>query len=69
VEPAKVEPAKDVKPAAVPTTLLARMLDVRREALVDQVRRGRDPDTMGPGDCGCGGSIEGWKILLEEAGK
>ena len=69
VEPAKVEPAKDVKPAAVPTTLLARMLDVRREALVDQVRRGRDPDTMGPGDCGCGGSSEGWKILLEEAGK
>ena len=69
VEPAKVEPAKDVKPAAVPTTLLARMLDVRREALVDQVRRGRDPDTMGPGDCGCGGSMEGWKILLEEAGK
>jgi hypothetical protein len=45
------------------------MLDVRREALVDQVRRGRDPDTMGPGDCGCGGSSEGWKILLEEAGK
>ena len=69
VEPAKVDPAKDVKPAAVPTTLLARMLDVRREALVDQVRRGRDPDTMGPGDCGCGGSSEGWKILLEEAGK
>ena len=69
VEPTKVEPAKDVKPAAVPTTLLARMLDVRREALVDQVRRGRDPDTMGPGDCGCGGSSEGWKILLEEAGK
>ena len=69
VEPPKVEPAKDVKPAAVPTTLLARMLDVRREALVDQVRRGRDPDTMGPGDCGCGGSSEGWKILLEEAGK
>jgi len=24
---------------------------------------------MGPGDCGCGGSSEGWKILLEEAGK
>ena len=69
VEPPKVEPAKDVKPAAVPTTLLTRMLDVRREALVDQVRRGRDPDTMGPGDCGCGGSSEGWKILLEEAGK
>ena len=69
IEPPKVEPAKDVKPAKVPTTLLARMLDVRREALVDQVRRGRDPDTMGPGDCGCGGSIEGWKILLEEVGK
>jgi len=49
--------------------LLTRMLDLRREALVDQVRRGRDPDSMGPGDCGCGGSIEGWKILLEEVSK
>jgi N-acetylglucosamine-6-phosphate deacetylase len=66
IEPLKVEPAK---PAAAPTTLLTRMLDLRREALVDQVRRGRDPDSMGPGDCGCGGSSEGWKILLEEASK
>ena len=68
-EPPKVDPAKDAKPAAAPTTLLTRMLDLRREALVDQVRRGRDPDSMGPGDCGCGGSIEGWKILLEEVSK
>jgi imidazolonepropionase-like amidohydrolase len=66
IEPPKAEPAK---PAAAPTTLLTRMLDLRREALVDQVRRGRDPDSMGPGDCGCGGSSEGWKILLEEASK
>jgi len=64
-----VDPAKDAKPAAAPTTLLTRMLDLRREALVDQVRRGRDPDSMGPGDCGCGGSNEGWKILLEEVSK
>jgi len=69
IEPPKVDPAKDAKPAAAPTTLLTRMLDLRREALVDQVRRGRDPDSMGPGDCGCGGSSEGWKILLEEVSK
>lgn len=66
IEPPKAEPAK---PAAAATTLLTRMLDLRREALVDQVRRGRDPDSMGPGDCGCGGSSEGWKILLEEVSK
>jgi len=65
IEPPKVEPAKDAKPAA--KTLLTRMLDVRREAMVDQVRRGRDPESMGPGDCGCGGSSEGWKILLQES--
>ncbi|MCE9619543.1 MAG: amidohydrolase [Planctomycetes bacterium] len=64
IEPPKAEPAKDAKPA--PTTLLTRMMDLRREALVEQVRRGRDPESMGPGDCGCGGSSEGWRILLEE---
>jgi hypothetical protein len=21
--------------------------------------------SIGPGDCGCGGSVEGWKIMLE----
>ncbi len=65
IEPPKVEPAKDAKPA--PATLLSRMLNVRREAMVDEVRRGRDPESMGPGDCGCGGSSEGWKILLQES--
>ena len=50
-----------------PATLLSRMLNVRREAMVDEVRRGRDPESMGPGDCGCGGSSEGWKILLQES--
>jgi len=56
------EPAKDAKPAA---GLLARLLDQRREALLDEVRRGRDPDSIGPGDCGCGGSAQGWKLMLE----
>ena len=65
IELPKVEPAKDAKPA--PATLLSRMLNVRREAMMDQVRRGRDPESMGPGDCGCGGSSEGWKILLQES--
>ena len=65
IEPPKVEPTKDAKPA--PATLLSRMLNVRREAMVDEVRRGRDPESMGPGDCGCGGSSEGWKILLQES--
>jgi hypothetical protein len=41
------------------------MLDVRRAALLDEVARGRDPMSIGPGDCGCGGSVEGWKIMLE----
>jgi imidazolonepropionase-like amidohydrolase len=54
------------KPAEKPASLLSRMLDLRREAFVEQVRRGRDPESMSPGDCGCGGSSEGWRLLLEE---
>jgi hypothetical protein len=56
------EPAKDAKPAS---GLLARLLDQRRETLLDEVRRGRDPESIGPGDCGCGGSAQGWKLMLE----
>ncbi len=59
------EPAKDAaKPA---TGLLARLMEQRRQALLDQVRRGRDPDSIGPGDCGCGGSAQGWKLMLEDS--
>jgi hypothetical protein len=47
--------------------MLARMLETRRETLLDEVRRGRDPDSIGPGDCGCGGSAEGWRLMLEDA--
>jgi hypothetical protein len=51
------EAPKDAKPAdAKPANMLARMLDARRESLIDLVRKGRDPDSIGPGDCGCGGS-------------
>ncbi|NBU42253.1 MAG: hypothetical protein EBS51_15935, partial [Planctomycetia bacterium] len=56
------EPAKD---APKPAGMLARLLEQRRNALLDEVRRGRDPDTIGPGDCGCGGSAQGWKLMLE----
>jgi hypothetical protein len=60
------EAPKDAKPAdAKPANMLARMLDARRESLIDLVRKGRDPDSIGPGDCGCGGSAEGWKLMLE----
>jgi len=62
VKPADAKPAAEVKP-----TMLTRMLDARRESFIDQVRRGRDPESIGPGDCGCGGSAEGWKILMEGA--
>jgi hypothetical protein len=58
------EPAKESKPAP---GMLARMLETRRETLLDEVRRGRDPDSIGPGDCGCGGSAEGWRLMLEDA--
>jgi N-acetylglucosamine-6-phosphate deacetylase len=58
------EPAKDAA-AKPPATLFTRLLDQRREALIDEVRRGRDPDLIGPGDCGCGGSAQGWKLMLE----
>ena len=57
------EPAKESKPAP---GMLARMLEARRETLLDEVRRGRDPDSIGPGDCGCGGSAEGWRLMLED---
>ena len=60
------EAPKDAKPAdAKPANMLARMLDARRESLIHLVREGRDPDSIGPGDCGCGGSAEGWKLMLE----
>jgi len=59
------EPPKETKPPEAKPTLLSRMLDVRRAALLDEVARGRDPMSIGPGDCGCGGSAEGWKIMLE----
>jgi N-acetylglucosamine-6-phosphate deacetylase len=55
----------EAKPVEAKPTLLSRMLDVRRAALLDEVARGRDPMSIGPGDCGCGGSAEGWKIMLE----
>ena len=58
------EPVKESKPAP---GMLARMLEARREVLLDEVRRGRDPDSIGPGDCGCGGSAEGWRLMLEDA--
>ena len=58
------EPAKETKPAP---GMLARMLETRRMTLLDEVRRGRDPDSIGPGDCGCGGSAEGWRMMLEES--
>jgi imidazolonepropionase-like amidohydrolase len=56
------EPAKEAAPSG---GLLARMLQDRDAALMDEVRRGRDPMTVGPGDCGCGGSAEGWRLMLE----
>ena len=33
----------------------------------DEVRQGRDPMSIGPGDCGCGGSTDGWNLLLENS--
>ena len=59
------EPPKETKPPEAKPTLLSRMLDARRTALLDEVSRGRDPMSIGPGDCGCGGSAEGWKLMLE----
>jgi hypothetical protein len=41
------------------------MLQDRDATLMDEVRRGRDPMMVGPGDCGCGGSAEGWRLMLE----
>jgi N-acetylglucosamine-6-phosphate deacetylase len=38
--------------------LLARMMEARRKWMEEQVRLGRDPAEMSPGDCGCGGAAD-----------
>ncbi len=65
-KPAEGKPT-ETKPTEAKPTLLTRMLDARRHALIDEVRQGRDPMSIGPGDCGCGGSTDGWNLLLENS--
>jgi hypothetical protein len=50
-EPSDSQP--DTQPASRPGTLLSRMLQQHEEWVEEQLRQGRDPDEMRPGDCGC----------------
>jgi imidazolonepropionase-like amidohydrolase len=56
-EPAKPQAspqtAPETQPSTRPGTLLVRMLQQRAEWEEEQLRMGRDPDEMRPGDCGC----------------
>jgi N-acetylglucosamine-6-phosphate deacetylase len=54
------EPAVEAEPAPVldvddlkPTRLMARILEAQRQWMLEQVRRGRDPAEIRPGECGC----------------
>ena len=51
--PAASESQPQSQPASRPGSLLARMLREREEWVDEQLRLGRDPDEMRPGDCGC----------------
>jgi imidazolonepropionase-like amidohydrolase len=54
----KEEKTGDVVPApapARPMPLLGRALEMRRQTMVEMVRRGLNPDEVRPGDCGCEG--------------